>query len=254
MNRPSEMNSEVLIDLGSPDMKLEGQSKIVKGERQSLKDISMNVELRLPKDRSYKIQTEKVGGEKLEVSLIAQESKILAWEHSKVGSGEWQARLTVPSRVIEGHHKMSGSEFSTSLYTNKGRSDEKYHLGAKFQHSTSILSGMSLSAGAQIMYPGMKKPVQIKSDVSLQRSSGKGSLELDIFRESSDKVVVNLEALRLNPTTVNVQALVKSPVSLIMHVLLIQEKSYFFSNRFLLSNTKLMDNSDSLLTLNLPKL
>ena len=216
-SRPEQLASNILIDIPKPNIKLVANAEI-KRDSERINYITLLAELKSPSQNQYMLKTEKVSGEKLELALTSNGKKILELEQSQNGQREWRAKLSVPSRELEANSVISDKEVSFSVYPRKDRK-EKYHVKGYYEGKGHLFGGVSLLAGAELMYPGLEKPVQVKSNVDVRESASKGTIELDLFNDPQEKMRIEVSTIKLAKLSYKADMLIQKPVSSIILIL-----------------------------------
>lgn len=133
------------------------------------------------------------------------------FHYQKPTSTSHSVMIKTPARTMEGEVKYSPSEYSIKFHPNKDVSDSKYEVSAK--HSRSFWAQESRFQG-HISHPRLGKDLQVDISYGTNGQKITGSVELDIFSRSEDKITGKLESLIYSPNTVIIEAHLTGKVSL----------------------------------------
>nr|UFQ72463.1 vitellogenin 1 [Procambarus clarkii] len=107
-----------------------------------------------------------------------------------------------PSRTMEGDVEYSPSASSLRFYPNKAKSEAKYEIAAKSSHS--YRDHQSKYEG-RISHPRLARDLQVKVQHSGSGEELRGSIELDVFPDTADKIVGTFQSTKTANNTIKIE-------------------------------------------------
>lgn len=204
--------TKVLLNLeSSSNLNIDGQLEMIKSPKQVIGDGSLKLRVKIPSSKVYTLSASKEKSD-AKMSLSSAGQQFLTIKQFSPKEGMWITKVTTPSRVAEAHSKYTSDSASLSIYPNRHESDEKYELEGYSRRSGSS-SSSQLDTQARIKYPGREQGLGIRVGGTSGLSSSKGIIEIDIFRNPDEKVVVNVSTAKLSEHSYSVETSINIPVS-----------------------------------------
>nr|UFQ72466.1 vitellogenin 4 [Procambarus clarkii] len=119
------------------------------------------------------------------------------------GSPSYSISIESPSRTMKGEAQYSPSESSLRFYPNKAKSEAKYEIAAKSSHS--YWDQQSKYEG-RISHPSLSKDLRIEVQHSGSGESFRGTIEIDIFPDTADKITGTLQSTKIANNTIKIEA------------------------------------------------
>ncbi|XP_069164339.1 vitellogenin-like [Procambarus clarkii] len=119
------------------------------------------------------------------------------------GSPSYSITVESPSRTMKGEAQYSPSESSLRFYPNKAKSEAKYEIAAKSSHS--YWDQQSKFEG-RISHPSLSKDLRIEVQHSGSGESFRGTIEIDIFPDTADKITGTLQSTGIANNTIKIEA------------------------------------------------
>ena len=130
--------------------------------------------------------------------------------YDKPSSTSHSIKIYSPSRQMEGQYRQSSSEFLIRYHPHKGHSDKKYELYARKSHSS--WPQQSRFEGG-VTHPRYGKEMKVEAQYTRSEQTVTGSVELDIFPNSADKITGTIESHIISHNTIIAEALLTGKVS-----------------------------------------
>nr|XP_045611544.1 vitellogenin-like isoform X1 [Procambarus clarkii] len=114
-----------------------------------------------------------------------------------------------PSRTMEGEAEYSPSQSSLKFYPNRDHSEDKYQIATTSSHSN---WDQESKYEGRISHPVLTKDMLVEVQFSSGGGNLTGSIELDIFPDTADKITGTLQSSMIANNTVLIEALFTSRI------------------------------------------
>ncbi|XP_047488789.1 vitellogenin-like [Penaeus chinensis] len=135
------------------------------------------------------------------------ESANYRYHYSKPTPTSYHVTVQTPSRTMQGEAHISASQSGIKFYPNKRNSESTYEIGYKTTHT-----GNQGRWESQINHPDLPKPMQFALQYAADRTAVEGTVELDIFPSSADKITGHLASTRVSENTIRTEGSIVSRV------------------------------------------
>nr|AAT01139.1 vitellogenin [Metapenaeus ensis] len=129
------------------------------------------------------------------------------YQYSKPTPTSYTMLLKTPSRTMEGEAHLSGPKSGIKFYPNKANSHSSYEVGYTMTHE-----GRRGRWESRINHPVLPRPIQVAVQYSGSERTVEGSLELDIFSASEDKITGTLRSTRVAENSVRTEIDIESRI------------------------------------------
>lgn len=146
-----------------------------------------------------------------EERIERSESANYRYHYSKPTPTSYHVIVQTPSRTMQGEAHISASQSGIKFYPNKHNSESTYEIGYKATHT-----GNQGRWESQINHPVLPKPMQFALQYTADRTAVEGTVELDIFPSSADKITGHLASTQLSENTIRTEGSIVSRVSCVM--------------------------------------
>ncbi|XP_042241455.1 vitellogenin-like [Homarus americanus] len=117
--------------------------------------------------------------------------------------------LKTPSRHTEGEAIYSPSEASVKVYPNKRESNTKYELTGRSSHT---YWDQESKYEGHISHPSLTRDMRVEVQYSVTGENMRGTIELDIFPDTADKITGTLQSTLVANNTVRVETLLATRI------------------------------------------
>nr|AAG17936.1 vitellogenin [Cherax quadricarinatus] len=125
------------------------------------------------------------------------------FHYHKPTPSSYSMKIESPSRTLEGEAEYSPSRSSFKFYPDSDKSEAKYEITGESSHN--YWDQVSKYEG-RLSHPGMSKDIRVKVEHSYSGQTMRGSLELDIFPDTEDKITGTLKSTMIANNTVRIEA------------------------------------------------
>ncbi|XP_053642616.2 vitellogenin-like [Cherax quadricarinatus] len=125
------------------------------------------------------------------------------FHYHKPTPSSYSMKIESPSRTLEGEAEYSPSRSSFKFYPDSDKSEAKYEITGESSHN--YWDQVSKYEG-RLSHPGMSKDIRVKVEHSYSGQTMRGSLELDIFPDTEDKITGTLKSTMIANNTVRNEA------------------------------------------------
>lgn len=147
-----------------------------------------------------------------EEEIRSMESAIYRYRYSQPTPTSYNVLMKTPSRTMEGEAHISATESGFKFYPNKARTEARYEIGYKAKREEKWGETTSKWEG-RIHHPILPKPIQAAVQYTSSEQAMKGTVDLDIFSSSEDKITGTLESTRITENTIRTEVSIDSKVS-----------------------------------------
>lgn len=143
-----------------------------------------------------------------EERIERSESANYRYHYSKPTPSSYHVMVQTPSRTMQGEAHVSASQSGIKFYPNKSNPESTYEVGYKATHT-----GNQGRWESQINHPVLPKPMQFALQYTADQTAVEGTVELDIFPSSEDKITGHLASTRVSESSIRTEGSIVSRVS-----------------------------------------
>ncbi|XP_042241489.1 vitellogenin-like [Homarus americanus] len=169
-----------------------------------VKTLQMSVDVKSIRDfmKTVRMLVGVNSGEQIVMLTEQRERTEYGIHYHKPTPTTYTMRVEYPTRTIEGEATYSPTEASVKVYPNKRESNAKYELTGKSSHT--YWDQKSKFEG-HISHPSLTRDIRVEVQYSVTGENMRGTIELDIFPDTADKITGTLQSTLVANNTVRVE-------------------------------------------------